>query len=171
MVLSLLLVLIGMVGGASSLILRFRRAQGQERQQIKWLASAGAVAAVVVPVMFVVYDLVGDLVANTTIMATVLTLPLAAGVAILKYRLYDIDVVINKSVVLVVLVGFITAVYAVIVVGLGSLLPVGDGNLGLAIVATALVAVVFEPVRLRVQHWANRLVYGGGRRLMRRWRR
>ncbi|MGA9100870.1 histidine kinase, partial [Aeromicrobium sp.] len=158
--LSLLLVLIGMVGGASSLILRFRRAQGQERQQIKWLASAGGVAAVVVPIMFVVYDLVGDLVANTTIMATVLTLPIAAGVAILKYRLYDIDVVINKSVVLVVLVGFITAVYAVIVVGLGSLLPVGDGNLGLAIVATALVAVVFEPVRLRVQHGANRLVYG-----------
>jgi len=154
------LTLTGLVGSAVSLILRFRRARGQERQQIKWLASAAALAAVIVPIMVILYDRMNESLATFIVMGCVLGLPVAAGVAILKYRLYDIDVVINKSVVLVVLVGFITAVYSVIVVGLGSLLPVGDGNLGLAIVATAVVAVVFEPVRLRVQHWANRLVYG-----------
>jgi signal transduction histidine kinase len=158
---SFLLLMVGILGSIVSLIIRFRRAPGQERQQIKWLAFAGAVAAVVVPMMVAfLYEAMDETVATLIVMSSVLGLPVAAGVAILRYRLYDIDVVINKSVVLVVLVGFITAVYAVIVVGLGSLLPVGDGNLGLAIVATALVAVVFEPVRLRVQHWANRLVYG-----------
>jgi signal transduction histidine kinase len=158
--LSLLLVFVGIAGGAASLVLRFRRSSGQQRQQIKWLASAGAAAAIIVPFAFVTYDLLGEDLANATIMLTVLTLPVAAGIAILKYRLYDIDIVINKSVVFVVLVGFITVVYAAIVVGLGRLLPVGDGNLALAIAATAVVAVVFEPVRVRVQHWANRLVYG-----------
>ncbi len=158
--LALFMVLIGTVGAAASLIVRFRRSSGLQRQQIKWLTSAGAAVAIIVPITFVAYDALGENLANITIMASVLTLPVAAGIAILKYRLYDIDVVINKTVVFVLLVGFITAVYAAIVVGLGRLLPIGQGNLGLAIVATAVVAVVFEPVRVRVQHWANHLVYG-----------
>ena len=142
----------------AALVVRFRRSTGTERQQLKWIS---------VSLVFVGVSL--GLTAGAPVLGeatfflalfSLAVMPVATGVAMLRYRLYDIDVVINKSVVLVVLVGFITAVYAVIVVGLGSLLPVGDGNLGLAIVATALVAVVFEPVRLRVQHGANRLVYG-----------
>nr|MBA3277595.1 hypothetical protein [Geodermatophilaceae bacterium] len=159
--LALLLIVVGLVGSSVSLIQRFRRAQGQQRQQIKWLAFAGAVAALTVPIVgFVAYDTLGESTADIVIMLSVMGLPVATGIAILKYRLYDIDVVINKSLVLVVLAAFITAVYAAIVVGLGRLLPIGDNNLGLAIAATALVAVAFEPVRVRVQHWANRLVYG-----------
>ena len=159
--LAALLLVVGIVGSSVSLILRFRRARGQQRQQIKWLAFAGAIAAVTVPVVgFVAYEQLGEWTSNALIMLSVLGLPLAAGIAILRYRLYDIDLVINKTVVFVVLAGFITAVYAGIVVGLGQLLPLGEGNLGLAIAATALVAVAFEPVRVRVQHWANRLVYG-----------
>src|SRR5207253_2564956 len=88
--------------------------------------------------------------------------PLAIGFAVLKYRLYDIDVVINKTVVYGLLAGFITAVYVAIVVGLGALIGAGSSkpNLGLSILATALVAVAFQPVRDRVQKLANRLVYG-----------
>ncbi|MDQ3708027.1 MAG: sensor histidine kinase, partial [Actinomycetota bacterium] len=93
-------------------------------------------------------------------LAPLVIIPAAITVAVLRYRLYDIDLVINKTVVFVVLGAFITGVYAVIVVGVGRLLPIGAGNLGLAIAATAVVAVAFEPVRVRVQHWANRLVYG-----------
>jgi len=155
------LLLVGIVGSSVSLIIRFRRARGQERQQVKWLAFAGALAGVTVPIVgFVAYEQLGEVTADGLIMLSVLGLPVAAGIAILRYRLYDIDVVINKSLVFVALAAFITAVYAAIVVGLGRLLPIGDNNLGLAIAATALVAVVFEPVRVRVQHWANRLVYG-----------
>jgi signal transduction histidine kinase len=147
---SIVLLVAGTVGSAASLIIRFRRERGQARQQIKWVAAAALLLSVAV---------LGDA-SGPVILITCLVVAGAVSVSILKYRLYDIDVVINKTVVFVVLVGFITAVYAAIVVGLGHLLPVGDGNLGLAIVATALVAVVFEPVRVRVQHWANRLVYG-----------
>jgi signal transduction histidine kinase len=87
--------------------------------------------------------------------------PIACGIAILKYRLYDIDVVINRAVVFGALAAFITAVYVGIVVGIGALLGQGDrANAGLQIAATAVVALAFQPVRRAVQGFANRLVYG-----------
>jgi signal transduction histidine kinase len=84
-----------------------------------------------------------------------------AGVAILKYRLYDIDVVISRTLVYGALAIFITALYVGIAVGIGTL--VGSGgkpNLGLSILATAIVAVGFQPLRERLQRIANHLVYG-----------
>jgi signal transduction histidine kinase len=88
-------------------------------------------------------------------------IPIAAGIAVLRYRLYDIDVVINKTLVYGTLAAFITGVYIAIVVGVGALLGRGGRpSLGLSIVATVVVALAFQPVRERVQHLANRLVYG-----------
>jgi signal transduction histidine kinase len=88
-------------------------------------------------------------------------LPLAVGIAVLKHRLYDIDVVINKTLVFGALAAFITTVYVGVVVGIGSGLgATGGSRLELSIAATALVAVAFQPVRERVQRFANRLVYG-----------
>jgi signal transduction histidine kinase len=90
-----------------------------------------------------------------------IALPLATGTAIFKYRLYGIDVVISRTLVYGSLGVFITAVYVGIAVGIGAL--VGGGgkpNLGLSILATAIVAIGFQPVRERVQRLANRLVYG-----------
>src|SRR6202040_3492891 len=96
--------------------------------------------------------------------ATVLlwpALPISIAIAMLKYRLYDIDLVINKSLVFGALAVFITAVYVAIVVGIGAFAgSAGRPNLALSIVATAIVAVAFQPVRERVQRIANRLVYG-----------
>ena len=96
---------------------------------------------------------------------TIVALPISIGVGILKYRLYDIDVVISRTIVYGSLAAFITAVYVLVVVGIGSL---GSGsvhagsrtNLGLSILATAVVAVAFQPVRGRMQRLANRLVFG-----------
>src|SRR5205807_2648559 len=96
--------------------------------------------------------------------AFIIVLPflgVSVGLAILRYRLYDIDIVISRTLVYGALGAFITAVYVGIVVGVGTL--VGSGgkpNLGLSIVATAIVAVAFQPVRERLQKVANRLVYG-----------
>ena len=84
-------------------------------------------------------------------------IPIAIGIAILKYRLYDIDIVISKTLVYGSLAAFITVVYVGVVVGLGSLV---SANFVLSVAATAIVAVLFQPVRQRVQRWANRLVYG-----------
>ena len=80
-------------------LLRFRRAGGEQRQQIKWLAFAGAVAALTVTIAIAVYDVVGEDGANQAIMLSVLGLPAATGVAILRHRLYDIDVVISRTIV------------------------------------------------------------------------
>ena len=88
-------------------------------------------------------------------------LPAAIGLAVMRHGLYDIDVFISRSIVYGSLAVFITAVYVGIAVGIGTL--VGSGgkpNLGLSILATAIVAVGFQPVRERVQSIANRLVYG-----------
>ncbi len=86
-------------------------------------------------------------------------IPVSAAIAILRYRLYDVDVVINKTLVYGALALFFTAVYVALVVGVGTLVG-GSGNLVLSIVATAVVAVAFQPVRERVQRFANRIVYG-----------
>jgi signal transduction histidine kinase len=152
------MMLVGLVGSAASLVVRFRRSVDVERQQIKWVVAAVVLLAVT---FFTPTDLVaGEDVGFASLLLGLMFIAIAVAVSILRYRLYDIDIVINKAVVFAVLAGFITSVYAGVVVGLGQLLPIGGGNLGLAIAATALVAVAFEPVRVRVQHWANRLVYG-----------
>lgn len=142
------------------LVVRYRRSRGVERQQFKWVLY-GLAVSVTMSILTIAPGLITNQATAAALTLTPLVIiPAAITVAVLRYRLYDIDVVISKTVVFVVLAAFITGVYAVIVVGLGRLLPIGEGNLGLAIAATALVAVAFEPVRIRVQHWANRLVYG-----------
>ena len=146
----------------AGLVMRFRRSVGEQRQQMKWFAYAGIATLVLLP---------GNTVLATTpvlqIMGyvDVILLPAAIGFAILKYRLYDIDVVISRTIVYGSLAAFITAVYVLVVVGIGSL---GSGsvsagsrtNLTLSILATAVVAVAFQPVRERMQRLANRLVFG-----------
>jgi signal transduction histidine kinase len=154
-------VVVGVAAGLvclAALITRFRRSQGQQRQQMKWFAYAGIATLLLLP---------GDTALATTPVlqvmgyVDVILLPAAVGIAILKYRLYDIDVVISKTVVYAVLAAFITAVYVLLVVVIGSLAGLGGRpNLALSILATAVVAVAFQPVRARAQRLANRLVYG-----------
>ena len=151
--------LLVLLAAAGSLVLRFRRSKEEERQQLKWIAFAGGLAAS----GFIVFASLPR--GPEPVLAFILFVPLiavAAGVAILKYRLYDIDVVINKTVVYGLLAAFITAVYVAIVVGIGAAIGQGSSkpNLGLSILATAMVAVAFQPVRERIQKLANRLVYG-----------
>src|SRR5207244_6142339 len=91
----------------------------------------------------------------------IMSIPVAIGIGVLKYRLYDIDVIISRTLVYGALAAFITAVYVGIAVGIGTLAGSGGRpNLWLSILATAIVAVGFQPVRERVRKVANRLVYG-----------
>jgi signal transduction histidine kinase len=150
----------GAIGSVAALIVRFRRTSGEERLQMKWFVYATAILVASFLVL-VVADATGFL-RPLLLDGFFMSLPpIAAGVAILKYRLYDIDVVINKTIVFGVLAAFITGVYVAIVVGIGSLAGSSDEpNLALSIAATAVVAIAFSPVRDRVQRVANRLVYG-----------
>jgi signal transduction histidine kinase len=149
-----------------SLVFRYRRARAVEREQLKWLVYAGGliVAAVIaeIPIDRILGP--GDAAVNlqnATSSGAVALVPVAIGIAIFRYRLYDIDVVINKTLVYGSLAVFITGVYVAIVVGIGSLAQRGARpSLALSIAATAVVAIAFQPVREWVQRLANRLVYG-----------
>jgi signal transduction histidine kinase len=155
---------LGAFAGAASLFARRRRADAQTREQLRWLAyvvgAATAWIAVMIPLSIIVESqIVDDVFWLVTTFLFTLGLPVAVGIAIVRYRLFDIDVVINKTFVFGGLAAFITIVYVAIVVGVGQL--VGEtGNTALSILATAIVAVTFQPVRTRVQRLANRLVYG-----------
>ena len=150
----------------ASLVFRYRRAGGAEREQLRWLIFAG----VFVGLGFVSTTIIGRLVSdpnvandivNAIVSVAATSIPIAIGIAILKYHLYAIDVVLNKTVVYGALAAFITLVYVTIVVGVGALAGRGgEPNVALSILATAVVAVAFQPVRERVQRFANRVVYG-----------
>ena len=150
-----------------SLLVRFRRSEGEERLQLKWVAAAALFFALGLSLESVVSLTAGvDSSAGVTsiwfevLLAFALTsVPLAMGIAILKYRLYGIDIVISRSLTYGALALFITGVYARVVVGIGTLVG-GESNLALSIAAVAIVAVAFEPLRNKLQHWANRLVFG-----------
>jgi signal transduction histidine kinase len=140
---------------AVEIVLRYRRSSGDERAQLKWFAAATIVAAVGFTIGLVMIP------SGPAAVFALLTplIPVAAGVAILRYHLYDIDIVISKAVVVALLAVFIAVVYVAIVVGIGTL----AGNTtspALSIAATVLVAVLFQPVRVRARRLANRLVYG-----------
>jgi signal transduction histidine kinase len=149
---------------AAAPFIRFRRSRGDERLQLKWIASAVIVSAVGA-VGFTLAETIFSGSPPISDVAIALgfggALPVAAGIAIFKHRLYDIDLVISRTLVYGSLAVFITAVYVGIAVGIGALIGGGGKpNLGLSIVATAIVAIGFQPVRERVQRLANRLVYG-----------
>ncbi len=138
-----------------SAALRFRESTGDERLQLKWFASAAALVAVTFILGFFLDNPVVSVLGTLALQA----LYVAIAIAILKYRLYDIDVVIGRTVVFATLVAFITVVYIALVVGVGTL--VGDrGSPLLSALAAALVALAFNPVRQRARRLANRVVYG-----------
>src|SRR5262245_40895896 len=147
----LVLVAIGVC--VAALIVRYRRSRGVEREQIRWLIYAGAITLLWLALPFEHgTGGIADFIQGFVLML----IPIAIGVAILQYRLYDIDVVIRRTVVVGILAAFIGVIYVGIVVGLGSFAD----SPALRLAATALVAIAFQPVRDRANRWANRLVYG-----------
>jgi signal transduction histidine kinase len=143
--------------------LRFRRADPELRLQLKWFALAGSLlvatevgANVFIPAGSWPPPAVGlaELIAAGAV-------AVAIAIAILRHRLFDIDLVISRTVAYSALAGVITAFYIAVVAGVGGLLAAGsESRLVLAVVATAFVAVAFQPLRTRLERLANRLVYG-----------
>ena len=164
---SVLLILATGLATIVSLVFRYRRARAVEREQLKWLVYAGALIVAATLAIGPIEKLLGpgstaaNNLQNAVTTGTTALVPIAIGIAIFRYHLYDIDVVINKTLVYGSLAVFITGVYVAIVVGIGSLAQRGARpSLALSIAATAVVAIAFQPVRAWVQRLANRLVYG-----------
>ena len=146
---------VAMVGAVVSLVVRFHRSRGDERLQIKWVATSAVlfVAIFVVPVQ----EIVGEDAGFATLLVGLLIVAVAVAISILKYRLYDIDVVINRALVY----GSLTATLAGVYVGSVLLLQLALSDLtqgsGLAVAASTLaVAALFRPVRGRIQEIVDR---------------
>jgi signal transduction histidine kinase len=152
-----------LIAAIVSVALRLRRSRAEDRQQLKALVYSAGVAVTWMAVLFVVAAFGAQLPdafwAIPIAVGFGVMVPVACGIAILKHGLYEIDIVINKTVVYGMLAAFVTAVYAAIVIGVGAIVG-STRNAFLSIVATAVVAISFQPVRERARHLANRLVYG-----------
>jgi two-component system NarL family sensor kinase len=152
-----------LLASAAAPILRFRRAAGDERQQLAWLAYVVAVTALVgiggVVLVQTRHPLAADVAGILALVGLGVGIPVAAGIAILKHRLYDLDLVVNRTVVYGGLTACVIATY-VAVVGMLGMLFQQRGGLGASLVATGLVAVLFQPLRERLQRAVNRLLYG-----------
>jgi signal transduction histidine kinase len=144
-----------LVVSVAAVVVRFALSVGEERLQLKWFAAAAVLLAATYILSSVIHSLLADALTNLAF----LCLFAAIGIAVLKYRLYDIDIVISKAVLYGSLAVFITAVYAALVVGMGSLAGNRRSPL-LAALAAAVVAVAFQPVRQWAGRLANRVVYG-----------
>ena len=140
---------------AVSLLLRLRRATGVERQQLKWFVYAVALFALVFPPSVLLF---GD---GRLILILLPLVPAAAGIAILRYRLFDIDLIINRTLVYGVLSISLVLLYFGGVAGLQRLftLLVGEGNQFAVIVSTLAIAALFNPLRHRIQDVIDRRFY------------
>ena len=154
------LTLIALFASAGSVIVRFRRSTGVERQQIKWLAVASVIAAAAMLGAAAIGFAGSDNLANAVIVLGILCIPVAIGVAMLRYRLYDIDRVISKTLVYGSLTVVLGASYVGLVLAGQALFSAFAGGSNLAIaVSTLAVAALFLPVRSRVQTFVDRRFY------------
>lgn len=164
--------LLALATAVAAVIVRYRRSVGEERQQIRWLAYVAITAVIVLLVALAMAIVVGESFGSTfagqglafTGFALVgIGVPAAMGVAILKYRLYDLDIVVKKTVVFGIVAVFITAVYLALVLAIPTLVVGTGADTGInfvAVAGTLVVAIAFNPVRERARRVADRLVYG-----------
>lgn len=156
---AVLLMVVGVLGAMASPVVRFRAAGADERHALKWVVAAAVVVAVTLaaapifftvpalaPAWFVVFPLAGA------------TLPVAMGVAILRRHLYDIDFILNRTLLYASLSVAVVLVYFAVVSGVGIVLD--SGGTAPAVAATAIAAVLAQPIRQRLQRVINRLTFG-----------
>src|SRR5215217_450748 len=171
------LLLISSIAALVSLILRLHRAWGDERQHLKWFLYATLPASVSFSYIFVIFSRLYFPVLRfldpylpfqwffTYIndyyvpVISLLFVPVFTFIAILRYRLFDIDVVINRTLVYGALSACVVGIYVLVVVALGTVFQ-ARGNLAVSLLATGFVAVLFQPLRSRLQRSVNRLMYG-----------
>jgi PAS domain S-box-containing protein len=150
---------------AASLLVRLRRSMGVERQQVKWFAYAVAVLATSAILAYVVSESVGvvwlEWASSMLVIASVVGLPVAVGIAILRYRLYNIDLLLNRTLVY----GALTAVLAAVYVGSIVLFQAffraftGQESQLAVVISTLAIAALFSPLRLRIQSFIDRRFY------------
>jgi hypothetical protein len=153
----------GLLAAAVAMIVRLRRARGEERQQLKWIASAATVLPFASLASVVSWYMGWYLAASVLPFLAPVLIPLAAGYAVLRYRLYDIDVVINRTLVYGSLTATLVLVYFGGVVSIQGLFQAVTGRTEQSqlavVVSTLAIAALFNPLRRRIQAFIDRLFY------------
>lgn len=157
---ALVLLPISILLAATSLVLRFRRSSGVERLQLKWLAFAVTVVAIwFLGIFLLPIDGRAGALAEDVSLVLWAGLPISAGFAILKYRLYDIDRIINKTIVYGAVTAILVSGYAGVVLLIQALLPVSDRSPVAVAVSTLAMAALFGPLRRRIQAVVDKRFY------------
>ncbi len=147
----------GIVVGSVSMLVRLRHSRGVERQQLKWIAGAAALFAAAV---LTANPIFGDVLGQIIVLGAFCSIPIAAGIAILRHRLYDIDVIINRTLVYGSLTALLGGLYVALVLGLQALLAPLTGTTTPAVaLSTLAVAALFGPLRRRIQRVVDRRFY------------
>jgi signal transduction histidine kinase len=160
----LLLMAVTAILAIASIVVRSRRADADERHQIRWIAIGGAAFITVWVITLVISFAFSppsgpDLVISAIALGFYAAIPVSIGIAILRYRLYEIDVVIRKALIVAVLAAVFVLVYALVVGGVGALVQTSN-NSALSFASAVVVAVLFQPVLSRARRFADRVVYG-----------
>jgi signal transduction histidine kinase len=153
----------GLVAAMVSMVLRLRRSRGVQRQQLRLIALSAVFIALSFVFLIVVQLFNGgrqNWISSLPLFVSYLCLPLLFAVAVLRYRLFDLDLIINRAVVLALGTIFAGVGYAGLVLAVAALLNTQTSGFWLSLLATALVALAFQPLRQRVVRLANRLAYG-----------
>jgi signal transduction histidine kinase len=157
-------VAIGFMGSLAALIVRFRRSSGMQREQMKWLVYALGIFVVISVLSAIPFFIWPDFPykLDVNIVATdlgILSIAIAAAIAILRYHLYDINLIINRTLVYTALTVGVAALYGLVVGTLGVVFQAGS-NLIVSLLATGLAAVLVQPLRDGLQRLVNRMMYG-----------
>ena len=150
------------LASAAALFVRFRRTKGVEREQIKWLFFAsGLFAAVYVPSFFTGSYTTANNIWDILFTFGIMAIPIAIAIAILRYRLYDIDIIIRRTIQYAILTGLLALVYFGSVILLQSLVEnlTGTQSPIVIVVSTLAIAALFTPLRSRVQDFIDRRFY------------
>ena len=144
--------MVGYVAAVLAVVIRYRRADEVQRHQLKWLIAVAALAALAFPIAFIFPDWAFADAAFIVGLLALFALPIAIAVAVLRYRLYDIDRIISRTIAWALISGVLVGAFAALVVGLQAALADVTGGETLAVAMSTLVAfALFQPVRRRVQ--------------------
>ncbi len=144
-----------LIAGAGSMLVRARRATGQKRQQLRWVVAAFSALACAVPLGFAILLVFGDAAANVAWLPALVSFtlpPIAIGIAVLRYRLYDIDRIVSRTIAYALVTAIIAAVFGGIVVLLSTVMSSIAQGPTIAVAASTLAAfAIFQPVLRRVR--------------------
>lgn len=160
----ILLTAAALLAAVASMVVRLRRSRDEARQQLRWVVTAAIFVAIALTAILLDQSLSADgsqsPVTSIPLYLSYVALIASIAISVLRFRLYDLDLIISRAVALACATAFVTIAYVVLVVSVGERLDGDDASFGLSLAVTAIVALAFQPLRRWVVRLADRAAYG-----------